>query len=56
MWQEIFGHKIEQIVIMISSDDGAVQAFTESPINYVKSLKVCIEEYMEAILDNRTTL
>ena len=53
MWQEMFNQKIEQIVIIVSTDDGGVQVFKENPMNYVKSLKECIEDYFKAVLDER---
>ena len=56
MWQEMFDKKIEQIVIIVSTDDGGVQVFKENPINYVKSLKRCIEDYFKAVLDERAFL
>ena len=56
MWQEMFGKKIEQIVIIVSTDDGGVQVFKENPMNYVKSLKECIEDYFKAVLDERAFL
>ena len=45
MWQERTGIPIEQIVILISSEDGIVQEFIKTPQEYVKSLKTTIEGY-----------
>ncbi len=45
MWQEMYDVKIEQVVIIISSEDGASQTFIETPIDYVKSLKGAIDNY-----------
>ena len=45
MWQERTGIPIEQIVILISSEEGIVQEFIKEPQNYVKALKGTIEEY-----------
>jgi ATP-dependent exoDNAse (exonuclease V) beta subunit len=45
MWQELTGQKINNIVILISCEDGGVQVFQKKPIKYVKQLKECIEKY-----------
>jgi len=47
MWQERTGIPIEQIIILISSEDGIVQEFIKDPKDYVKSLKNTIEGYYE---------
>lgn len=45
MWQEITGTPIEQIVILVSCEDGSVQEFVDNPINHVKTLKGMIDLY-----------
>ena len=45
MWQELTKEKIENIVILITCDDGDVQEFVKKPIDYVKQLKECIIKY-----------
>ena len=45
MFQERTGVKIDKIVILISCEDGTVQSFVDSPINYVKKLHECIKKY-----------
>jgi genome maintenance exonuclease 1 len=45
MFQERTGIKIDNIVILISSEDGAVQSFVDNPIKYTKKLFNCIENY-----------
>ena len=45
MFQERTGIKIDNIVILISSEDGAVQAFSDNPIKYTKKLFNCIKNY-----------
>ncbi len=45
MWQEITGIPIEQIVILISSEDGTIQEFTDKPISHVARLKEMIDAY-----------
>jgi hypothetical protein len=47
MWEERTGEKIPQIVILISCDDGTVQAFIESTKNYKKDLAVAIKEWRD---------
>ena len=48
MWKELTGQTIDQIVIMVSSEEGNVQNFIEKPINYVASLKLAIDKYYES--------
>jgi len=45
MWQELTGQKIENIVLLISCEDGEIQVFQKKPIKYVKMLKECINNY-----------
>jgi ATP-dependent exoDNAse (exonuclease V) beta subunit len=45
MWNERIGEKINQIVILISCDDGTVQVFKEETKNYKKDLAVAIKEW-----------
>lgn len=45
MWQELTGQKVNNIVILISCEDGGVQVFERKPIDYIKKLKECIEKY-----------
>jgi hypothetical protein len=47
MWQELTKQRIDNIVIMISCEDGKVQVFQEKPINYVKALKNAVDVYNE---------
>jgi len=48
MWKELTGQTIDQIVIMVSSEEGNVQNFVEKPINYVAPLKLAIDKYYES--------
>ncbi len=48
MWKELTGETIDQIVIMVSSEEGNVQNFIEKPINYVAPLKLAIDKYYES--------
>lgn len=45
MWQERVGEKINQIVILISCDDGTTQVFIEKANNYKKLLAETIVEW-----------
>tara|TARA_R100000458_G_C8181117_1_gene178136 strand:- start:140 stop:784 length:645 start_codon:yes stop_codon:yes gene_type:complete len=45
MWQERTGIPIDQIVILISTEEGIVQEFIKTPQKYIKVLKDTIEEY-----------
>jgi hypothetical protein len=45
MWKERTGEQIDQIVILISCEDGEIQEMIDSPINHVETLKSMIDEY-----------
>lgn len=45
MWKEMTGQTIEQIVVLISSEDGTTQELIRNPIDYVPSLKDTIDEF-----------
>ena len=45
MWHERTGVMIDNIVIIISSEDGTTQVFERKPINYVKSLYGKIQKF-----------
>jgi len=47
MWQERTGERIDQIVILITCDDGTTQVFVENPKNYKKSLAHAIKEWRD---------
>lgn len=47
MWKELTGQTIDQIVILISTEEGSTQTFIENPINYVQLLKRTIDKYYE---------
>ena len=44
-WEELTGQKIEQIVIIMASEDGKVKAFKSKPTEHMEKLKEAIEEY-----------
>ena len=45
MWNEMMNEEIDQIVILISSEDGANQVFVKKPVDYVRELKRAMEIY-----------
>lgn len=45
MYKELTNQKIEQIVILISAEDGTVEAFKENPDNYIDLLMDVIADY-----------
>jgi genome maintenance exonuclease 1 len=50
MYQERYGKPIENIVIIMSSEDGMVNVFQKNPIDYVSNLFNAIKEYNSAEL------
>ena len=50
MWKERTGERIDQIVVLVSCDDGTTQAFVKDCRDYVPSLKTTIENYWNDIL------
>lgn len=49
MWKELTGQTIEQIVILISNEDGTVQAFVENPVKFVPSLRQTILDFKKSM-------
>ena len=47
MWKELIGQTIDQIVILVSTEEGTTQTFIENPLNYVSLLKQTIDKYYE---------
>ena len=45
MYKETFGKEIEQIVILLASEDGSVQSFVKNPKDYMEPLKQCISDF-----------
>jgi genome maintenance exonuclease 1 len=48
MYQEMTGTPVNQIVIMITSEDGTVQIFKKNPKEYFKSLNKTIKDFWKA--------
>lgn len=53
MYQEITGKKVEQIVIVIATENGTLQEFIKKPIDYVDGLMNAIKAYSN---DNLKTI
>jgi genome maintenance exonuclease 1 len=47
MYQERYGKAIDNIVIIMSSEDGMVNVYQRNPVDYVKDLFDTIKEYRE---------
>lgn len=47
MWKEMTGESIDQIVILISSEDGTTQELIRKPIDYVSNLKKTIDKFRQ---------
>ena len=47
MWKELTGQSIEQIVILISSEDGSTQELIRNQIDYVSNLKGTIDRFRQ---------
>ena len=45
MYEEIFGKKIEQIVILLASEDGSVQSFIKETKDYMTPLMKSIDDF-----------
>ena len=45
MYEEIFGKKIEQIVILLASEDGSVQSFVKETKDYMTPLMKSIDDF-----------
>jgi genome maintenance exonuclease 1 len=45
MYEEMTGHKVEQIVTLVSCHSGESQVFVKNPVDYVNTLKQYIQEY-----------
>ena len=45
MWKELTGQTIDQIVILITSEDGSTQEIVDNPINHVASLRQTITDF-----------
>ena len=53
MWQEMTGEKPEQVVVLIGCETGETQVFIENPVNWVRSLRREIEDFMKNAPENQ---
>jgi len=56
MWQEMTGTQIDNIVIMIATEEGDSQVFEANPIDYVKPLLKAIRSYQSYQKEINSTL
>tara|TARA_R100000008_G_C3579589_1_gene167538 strand:+ start:80 stop:781 length:702 start_codon:yes stop_codon:yes gene_type:complete len=56
MWQEMTNEKIDQVAIIIGCETGDYQVFTETPVNWVRSLYREIQDYKEYCLSEEISL
>jgi len=47
MWHERTNQAIEQIAILVATDEGFSQVFTANPVDYVPKLRDCIKNYYQ---------
>ena len=52
MWQEMTGKPINNIVIMIATENGDCQVFEDNPNRYAKALLNAIRSYQEEMIIN----
>ena len=58
MYEELYGKSIDQIVVLIASEDGAMQAFIKEKKDYVDTLKESIKnfyKYFHEQVKNKTS-
>jgi genome maintenance exonuclease 1 len=56
MWHEMMGEEIEQIVILVTSEDGGSQVFVKKPLDYVAELKRSIDIYTQSTSKSGSSL
>jgi hypothetical protein len=44
-WEELTGEKVEQIIIIMASEDGKVGVFKSRPSKHLEELKEVIQQY-----------
>jgi genome maintenance exonuclease 1 len=55
MYEENFGEKIDQVVILITTEEGSVQIFKKDKKDYLPKLKEAIENFYKWIETNAKT-
>ena len=52
MYEELYGQPIDQIVILIVTEEGATQTFVKNKKDYLPLLKPAIEEFHRKFKEN----
>jgi len=50
MYEETFGEKIEQIVVLLAAEDGTMTAYVKDPQDYMKELVLSIETFYRSVM------
>ena len=50
MYEETFGEKIEQIVVLLAAEDGTMTAYVKDPQDYMEELVLSIETFYRAVM------
>ena len=49
MYEETFGEKIEQIVVLLAAEDGTMTAYVKDPQDYIEELVLSIETFYTSV-------
>ena len=50
MYEETFGEKIEQIVVLLAGEDGTMTAYVKDPQDYIEELVLSIETFYRSVM------
>ena len=50
MYEETFGEKIEQIVVLLAAEDGTMTAYVKDPQDYIEELVLTIETFYRSVM------
>ena len=50
MYEETFGEKIEQIVVLLAAEDGTMTAYVKDPQDYIEELVLSIETFYRSVI------
>jgi len=50
MYEETFGEKIEQIVVLLAAEDGTMTAYVKDPQDYMEELVLSIETFYRSVM------
>ena len=51
MYKEHFGEEVNQIVILITTEQGTTQVFKKNPYDYLEKLEKYVEEFYKTLPD-----